>query len=87
MFCYNLHPVQPEEDSPHLRAWFLSRFLPRCWRFYVVFPSPRSSTPEREGERERDREERRERERRGERENREEQGCGTDGCVIGVKVE
>ena len=29
MFCYNLHPVQPEEDWPSLRAWFLSRFLPR----------------------------------------------------------
>uniref|UniRef100_A0A4W5M5H5 separase n=1 Tax=Hucho hucho TaxID=62062 RepID=A0A4W5M5H5_9TELE len=29
MFCYNLHPAQPEEDWPPLTAWFLSRFLPR----------------------------------------------------------
>jgi hypothetical protein len=29
MFCYNLHPAQPEEDWPPLIAWLLSRFLPR----------------------------------------------------------
>jgi hypothetical protein len=29
MFCYNLHPAQPEEDWPPRIAWFLSRFLPR----------------------------------------------------------
>uniref|UniRef100_A0A8C7RUA5 Myocilin n=1 Tax=Oncorhynchus mykiss TaxID=8022 RepID=A0A8C7RUA5_ONCMY len=29
MFCYNLHPAQPEEDWPPLIVWFLSRFLPR----------------------------------------------------------
>ena len=28
MFCYSLHPVQPEEDWPPLRAWFHSRFFP-----------------------------------------------------------
>ena len=33
MFCYNLHPGQPEEDWPPLIAWFLSRFLPRFWPF------------------------------------------------------
>ena len=33
MFCYNLHPAQPEEDWPPLIAWFLSRFLPRFWPF------------------------------------------------------
>jgi hypothetical protein len=39
MFCYNLHPAQPEEDwTPHI-AWFLSRFLPRFW------PSHCASTP------------------------------------------
>jgi hypothetical protein len=27
MFCYNLHPAQPEEAWPPLIAWFLSRFL------------------------------------------------------------
>jgi hypothetical protein len=27
MFCYNLHPAQPEEDWSPLRAWFLSRFI------------------------------------------------------------
>jgi hypothetical protein len=45
MFCYNLHPAQPEEDWPPLRAWFLSMFLPRFWPFYGVFPSHRASTP------------------------------------------
>jgi hypothetical protein len=29
MYCYNLHPAQPEDDWPPLKAWFLSRFLPR----------------------------------------------------------
>jgi hypothetical protein len=24
MFCYNLHPAQPEEDWPPHIAWFLS---------------------------------------------------------------
>ena len=33
MFCYNLHPAQPEEDWPPLRAWFLSRFRPRFLPF------------------------------------------------------
>ena len=33
MFCYNLHPAQPEEDWPPLIAWFLSRFLPWFWPF------------------------------------------------------
>ena len=33
MFCYNLHPAQPEEDWPPHIAWFLSRFLPRFWPF------------------------------------------------------
>jgi hypothetical protein len=23
MFCYNIHPAQPEEDWPPLIAWFL----------------------------------------------------------------
>uniref|UniRef100_A0AAZ3Q6Y6 Uncharacterized protein n=1 Tax=Oncorhynchus tshawytscha TaxID=74940 RepID=A0AAZ3Q6Y6_ONCTS len=27
MFCYNLHPAQPEEDWPPHIAWFLSRLL------------------------------------------------------------
>ena len=27
MFCYNLHPTQPEEDWPPHIAWFLSRVL------------------------------------------------------------
>ena len=45
MFCYNLHPAQPEEDWPPLIAWFLSRFLPRFWPFLGVFPSHRASTP------------------------------------------
>ena len=27
MFCYNLHPAQPEEDWPPHIAWFLSRFF------------------------------------------------------------
>ena len=31
MFCYSLHPAQPEEDWPPLIAWFLSKFLPRFW--------------------------------------------------------
>ena len=31
MFCYNLHPAQPEADWPPDIAWFLSRFLPRFW--------------------------------------------------------
>jgi hypothetical protein len=44
MYCYNLHPAQPEEDWPPLRAWFLSRFLPRFWPFLGVFPSLRAST-------------------------------------------
>ena len=35
MFCYNLHPAQPEED------WFPSRFLPRFWpRFMEFFLAP-----------------------------------------------
>ena len=29
MYCNNLHLAQSEEDWPPLRAWFLSRFLPR----------------------------------------------------------
>ena len=33
MFCYNLHPAQPEEDWPPLIAQFLSIFLPRLWPF------------------------------------------------------
>ena len=33
MYCYNLHLAQPEEDWPPLRAWFLSRFLPRFLLF------------------------------------------------------
>jgi hypothetical protein len=33
MYCYNLHPEQPEEDWPPLRALFLSRFLPRFQPF------------------------------------------------------
>jgi hypothetical protein len=33
MYWYNLHPTQPEEDWPPLRAWFLSRFLPRFLPF------------------------------------------------------
>ena len=41
MFCYKLHPAQPEEDWPPLIAWFLSRFRP----FSGVFPSHRASTP------------------------------------------
>jgi hypothetical protein len=45
MFCYNLHPTQPEEDWPPIIAWFLSRFLPRFWPFYGVFPSHHDSTP------------------------------------------
>ena len=35
MFCYNLHPAQPEEDWPPLIFWFLSRFLPR-FRFFLA---------------------------------------------------
>ena len=31
--CYNLHPAQSEGDLPPLRAWFLSRFLPRFLPF------------------------------------------------------
>jgi hypothetical protein len=27
IYSYNLHPVQPEEDRPPLRAWFLSVFF------------------------------------------------------------
>ena len=41
MFCYNLHPAQPEEDWPPLIDWFLSRF----WHFLGVLPSHRASTP------------------------------------------
>ena len=33
MFCYNLHPAQPEEDWPPHISWFLSRFIPRFWPF------------------------------------------------------
>ena len=33
MFCYHLHPAQPEEEWPSLIAWFLSRFPPRFWPF------------------------------------------------------
>jgi hypothetical protein len=33
MYCYNRYPAQPEEDWPPLRAWFLSRFLPRFLPF------------------------------------------------------
>ena len=33
MFCYNLHLAQPEVDWPPLRAWFLSRFLPKIRPF------------------------------------------------------
>ena len=39
MYCYNLHPAQPEEDWQPLRASFRSRFLPRGG-----FPSLRAST-------------------------------------------
>ena len=28
MFCYNLHPAQPEDAWPPLIAWFLYRLLP-----------------------------------------------------------
>jgi hypothetical protein len=45
MFCYNLHPAQPEEDWPPLTAWFLSRFLPWFPPFYGVYLSHRASTP------------------------------------------
>jgi hypothetical protein len=45
MFCYNLHPAQPAEDWPPLRAWFFSRFLPGFWPFWRVFPSHCASTP------------------------------------------
>ena len=44
MFCYNLHPAQTEEDWPPLRAWSLSRFLPRFVPFPLDFPSHRDST-------------------------------------------
>ena len=44
MFCYNLHPAQPEEDWPPLIGWFLSGFLPRFWRLYCVFRRQRAST-------------------------------------------
>ena len=27
MYSYNLHPAQPEEDCPPVRAWFLSQIL------------------------------------------------------------
>ena len=33
MFCYNLHPAQPEEDWPPLIAWILSLFLLRFQPF------------------------------------------------------
>jgi hypothetical protein len=36
MFCYNLHPAQPEEDWPPHIAWFLSRFLPRFFLATVL---------------------------------------------------
>ena len=44
MYC-NLHPAQPEEEWPLLRAWFLSRFLPRFPAFLGSFsPSHCAST-------------------------------------------
>jgi hypothetical protein len=33
MYSYNLHQAQPEEDWPPVRAWFLSKFLPRFLPF------------------------------------------------------
>ena len=44
MYCYNLHPAQPEEGWPPLSAWVLSRFLPRFLPFYGVFLSHCAST-------------------------------------------
>ena len=44
MFCYNLYPAQTEKDWPPLRAWFLSRFLPKFLPFKDVFPSHHAST-------------------------------------------
>ena len=45
MFCCNFHLAQPEEDWPPLISWLLSRFLPRFWPSYGVFPSHCASTP------------------------------------------
>ena len=36
MYPYNPHLAQPEEDCPLIRAWFLSRYLPRFLSFYRV---------------------------------------------------
>ena len=45
MFCYNLHQGTARRGlaTPFI-AWFLSRFLPRFWPFYGVFPSHCAST-------------------------------------------